>query len=225
MVAQNYNSLSLEGAGGDLLGQIVLPLLPVPDMVLLPGEAMSLRVVDPRYCELTRQALRSDGTVVVAFGEYGRRMESVRHIATKAQIVHHNALEDGTFHVLLLGTQRVKLIETVENGFRFQSVRAELLKDGDELAVGVEGLREDLCSWLPELLDNDMARRELAESLGEAEDDQLVAAAVTLLELPSEAKQTLLEAESPLDRLLTVHSMVRQGVGQPDPIRGAAVLN
>lgn len=225
MVTDTHNLLALEGSGGDLLGQVVLPLLPVPDMVLLPGEAMSLRVVDPTYCELTRQTLRSDGVVLVALGEYGRRMESVRTIGTIAQIVHHNALEDGTFNLILLGTQRARLVEPVETGFRFQSVRAEPLTDGDDLVVGVGQLRGDLCEWLPELLDSDVARHELAESLGDAEDDQLVAAAVTLLEMPTEAKQKLLEAESSLDRLLTVHGLVQRGLGRSGPVRSTAELN
>ena len=186
---------------------------------------MSLRVVDPTYCELTRQALRHDSSVLVVLGEYGQREATVRAVGTIAQIVHHKALEDGTFHLLLLGVERARIVEHLETGFRFQSVRAELMSERNGLVVGMEPLRSDLCHWLPELLDSDLARRELSETLGDAEDDQLVATAVTLLEMPTEAKQSLLEAETTLDRLLAVHGLVQQGLGRGDSLRDAATMN
>ena len=92
------------------------PLFPLPHMALFPGAVLPLHVFEPRYRELTADALASDKLICMANITDPERMDArgqpaVAEIAGVGEIVDHEQLPDGRYRLLLLGRARVAIEE------------------------------------------------------------------------------------------------------------------
>ncbi len=111
-----------------------LPLFPLRGIVLFPGMALPLHIFEPRYCEMTRDALKSHGCISVVHVPCRdadmRGTPPICRIAGIGTIVEYEELPDGRFHMLLVGRARVKLDELP---FRhpYRRARAEVLECED----------------------------------------------------------------------------------------------
>jgi Lon protease-like protein len=99
----------LEAALGEL------PLFPLRGVVLFPGMALPLHVFEPRYRQMTRNALDSHRCISVV--HVPDRRADLRgnpplcRVAGVGTIVEHEELPDGRFNLLLVGRARVRLEE------------------------------------------------------------------------------------------------------------------
>ncbi len=197
----------------------LLPLLPLPWMVLLPGEELELHVFAPRYCALVREVLGQGGRLVVSAIRREELADPPEHpavepIACCARIVRAEALPDGTFIVVLGGLERVQLHGEGgrEAGFRWVRATVEPSEEG----AGLDGagmLSRELVAALPMLLDDDPEeRREVADLLPAADTDGLIALTARALELDCTAKQGLLETRSRAERCLSVGMVLAERV-------------
>ena len=77
---------------------------------------------------------------------------------------------------------------------------------GTQRLAGIRPLRQELRNFLPTLVDlDDASREQFSNHMAEVSDAQLIALASQILELPSERKQTLLEAGTLSERFLMVY--------------------
>jgi Lon protease-like protein len=191
----------------------VIPIFPLPRVVLLPSEVLPLHVFEPRYIELVRDAVASHrviGMVEVLAGHEDELPQSppVREIGCVGFIAAHEELEDGRFLLWLLGLERFHIERELDVPTSYRQVRVQYkptLESPKRLA-GIRPLRQELRSLLPTLVDLDAASRELfSNHMAEVSDAQLIALAAQILELPSERKQTLLEAATLSERFLMVY--------------------
>lgn len=93
-----------------------VPVFPLPHVVLFPGAVLPLHIFEPRYRTLTEFALASDRLICMAniveaapFDHTGQ--PAIATIAGLGEIVDHERLPDGRFHLLLMGRCRVNLKE------------------------------------------------------------------------------------------------------------------
>ena len=113
-----------------------LPLFPLSDVVLLPGGSVPLFIFEPRYRQMTHDALvgpqwigmvtvRPEGVAVMA-GD-----PPIFQTGCLGRIAHAQERADGTFHILLVGESRFRILEeTPRTGDRlYRSARVELLPD------------------------------------------------------------------------------------------------
>lgn len=97
-----------------------VPIFPLPHMVLFPGAVLPLHVFEPRYRALTTDALAADKLICMA-NVSGSSDDSntiatpgqppVARVAGVGEIVDHEQLPDGRYHLLLLGRARVSVDE------------------------------------------------------------------------------------------------------------------
>jgi Lon protease-like protein len=101
------------GVGGTAIRRIV-PLFPLPDLVLFPGQVQPLHIFEPRYRQMVRDLLDGSGELVlgtVLGADKGRLAEvaPVQEIAGLGRLEQYRALPDGRFLVILLGLRRVRV--------------------------------------------------------------------------------------------------------------------
>ncbi|GEJ57636.1 LON peptidase substrate-binding domain-containing protein [Anaeromyxobacter diazotrophicus] len=110
-----------------------LKVFPLPGVVVLPGTPTPFHVFEPRYRQLTAEALRGDRMLAVATlaSEEGATQDRapIQPIAGAGFIEEAEELPDGRFHILVRGLARVRLVEELENGLPYREFRAELLED------------------------------------------------------------------------------------------------
>lgn len=110
-----------------------LPLFPLPDVTLFPGGLVPLHVFEPRYRQMTRDALATHRALALARVLPGPAVDEHGHppipkIVGAGTIVDHEALSDGRYNLLVRGEARVSIVELPFSP-PYRAARATLLED------------------------------------------------------------------------------------------------
>jgi len=206
-----------------------VPLFPLPNIVLFPHALLPLQIFEPRYRQMTEDALVGDQLIAMAKLKSGWEgaphdpNPAIHSVVGVGRIVGHRRLDDGRFHLLLHGLQRARIVEEVPNDRLYRTARITWCPDEstglsskDERVICqelVQQFRESFpVSPTPEALEKLIASR---ESLGTICD--LMAAAGSL---PPQITQELLEELQPLRRAMLLRTLLKQRAAtERSPVR------
>lgn len=92
----------------------VAPVFPLPDVVFFPRTVLPLHVFEPRYRQMVKDAVASDGRIVVALLQPGWQADyegspAYEAVSTRGRIEGLETTRDGRFHLRLVGEERVRL--------------------------------------------------------------------------------------------------------------------
>jgi uncharacterized protein len=192
-------------------------LFPLPDVVLFPHALVPLHIFEPRYRQMTEDALAGDRLVTLVQirpapeGSPWLEPVPIMKVGCVGKIVQYDRLADGRFNFLLLGCKRVRLKKEIPSDKLYRIAEAEIMEDvepGKSLELG----RHELV----ELFRQASERRHLLDEVLET----LLKSAVPLgvlsdiithaLGLPAGAKQALLAEPKVERRLNTLRKILRQ---------------
>ncbi|HXG13322.1 MAG TPA: LON peptidase substrate-binding domain-containing protein [Gemmataceae bacterium] len=176
-------------------------LFPLPGFVLFPGVIHPLHIFEPRYRQLTADALAGDRLIALALLRPGWEAEyydrpPIHPVVCLGKIVSEQRLDDGRYNLLLQGLSRARVVEEVGTDRLYRVARVELLASVSALSPSEDRrlrrqLAENLSAWFPahpqlveqfrKLLQSELALGALGDILGFA------------LPLDAEVKQQLLE--------------------------------
>jgi uncharacterized protein len=110
-------------------------LFPLPNVVLFPHVIQPLHIFEPRYREMTADALAGDRLIAPVLLQPGWESDyegrpSVCPTLSLGRIVADQRLPDGRFNLLLRGLSRARIIEELPTSKLYRSARVELLEDG-----------------------------------------------------------------------------------------------
>lgn len=92
-----------------------MPLFPLPGVFLFPAQVLPLHVFEPRYRQMVEDSLDGPGRLVIGtrVGDEveGGTAPAVLPVAGLGEIVRHEKLPDGRFHLFVLGLLRVRIAE------------------------------------------------------------------------------------------------------------------
>lgn len=200
------------------------PIFPLPNVVLFPGTSLPLHVFEPRYREMTADALAGDGVIGMVLLKSPESAPEARapvfEVGCAGRIEQPEELPDGRYTFLLQGLQRFRILDEPADTRSYRLVQAEILSDPgfSDLDEGtqrqLEGLRVTLEQRLVELARETAPRaaEALLQRMKRLDPVQLVHALAYGLDCGAVEKQSLLEAEHPLARaeLLTQLLTFRQ---------------
>lgn len=200
-------------------------IFPLPDVVLFPGVPLPLHVFEPRYRQMTADALADDRRI----GIVAVRPEHLAEIAgdppvfdvgCTGVIAHEQRLVDGRYTFVLHGAQRFRIVREPERPADrlYRVVEAALLEDPmrPEEATPIAALRLRLLDLLRALVpDFGRTRGPLGGSLlGDADDATLLHTVCQFLGIPIRERQSLLEADGVLARFrLLIHLLEGRATG------------
>ena len=187
-------------------GSDSLPLFPLSNVVLFPGVQTPLHIFEPRYRQMTEHALAGDRRI----GMVAVRPERVDAIAgdppvfgvgCEGRITDAKRLPDGRFNLLLLGTQRFRILRerAPDSGRLYRVAEIERLEDAFDAAARprVLALRHRAIELVAEIARAAGSGPPLTPDLFRDVDDvTFVNALANAFPLPSTEKQGLLEAAS-----------------------------
>ena len=190
-------------------------LFPLPNVVLFPHVILPLHIFEPRYRQMTEDALAGDGLVTIvqacAVDPEAPWAEPVpiRTVGCLGRIIQHERLANDRLNMLLLGCKRVRLTREIQTTKLYRMAEAAILDD-EEPADSPEALRTELAGLFREVLqirqrvDPDLARLLDSDvSLGILSD--IVAHA---LDVPGPVKQVLLEEHRVAERAALLHTLL-----------------
>jgi Lon protease-like protein len=109
-------------------------LFPLPNLVLFPHVVQPLHVFEPRYRQLTADALAGDRLIAMALLQPGPEPDGggeppVFPVACLGQIIAHNELPDGRSILLLRGLGRVRILEETPTDRMYRMASVETMPD------------------------------------------------------------------------------------------------
>jgi len=185
-----------------------LPIFPLSNVVLFPHVQCPLHLFEPRYRQMAEHAIASGGQIgmVVVPPEHTPEMAGdppLYPTGCAGQIAQSRRTEDGRYHLVLVGTQRFRVLDErprpAEQLFRVAEV--ELLDDPFAASEQdrVTKLRERIIRLVRGLVSQSEAERgpEITPELFRGVDDvTFVNSLCNALAFPPSEKQGLLEADS-----------------------------
>jgi len=186
----------------------VARLFPVPNLVMFPHVMQPLHIFEPRYREMTEDALAGDKLIATAQFEPGWQANydgrpRLKSFGCLGKIVTHHRMADGRFNLLLAGVARVRIVEELPPARSYREAKVERVEDqfptGESARIDtlhaelVESFRqalhgfEDAGEHLEPLLDGEIGLGALTDI------------AAYTLDLPLELKESLL-GEPRIDR-------------------------
>jgi Lon protease-like protein len=91
-----------------------VPLFPLPDVILFPGQVLPLHVFEPRYRQMTHDLLDGTGELVIGtvLGDDRQQLADVapvQKIAGLGRLEKYEPIDDGRFLIVVLGLRRVEV--------------------------------------------------------------------------------------------------------------------
>jgi uncharacterized protein len=202
-------------------------LFPLPDVLLFPHALLPLHIFEPRYRQMTEDALAGDRLVTMVQIRTAPKNSPwlepvpIMGVGCVGKIVQYERLADGRFNFLLLGCKRVRLKREIPGDKLYRIAEAEIMEDeepGDSLEPG----RHELVELFRRAFEK---RHRLDDDL-----DKLLKSAVPLgvlsdiitqaLGLHTEMKQILLAEPKVERRMNTLMSVLREILDNDDAVRG-----
>jgi Lon protease-like protein len=200
-------------------------LFPLPNLVMFPHVIQPLHVFEPRYREMTGDALAGDRLIAMVLLRPGWEADyegspAVHAVGCLGKIVADQRLDGGRYRLMLRGLRRVRLLSEVPTGRLYRTARVEVLHDAGALAPAEAAalrrrLGEQLPRWVPaeaavleqfrKLLDSDLSAGALCDVLGFA------------LPLDVALKQELLEELDVAERARRLVAMLREQAPAAEP--------
>ena len=122
-----------------------LALFPLPNAVFFPNTMLPLHIFEPRYREMTREAIEDGIPIAIV------RLKEPRHVNARGLpafseiggagfVLHHQRLPDGRYNILLEGVSRIRIIEEIDSEKLYRVGRAELIPESYEHPEQVQAL-------------------------------------------------------------------------------------
>ncbi len=135
----------------------VIRLFPLPNLVLFPGAMQPLHIFEPRYRQMTADALAGDRLIAMVLPRPGWEPDyagtpAIHGVACVGRILAEQHLADGRYNVLLRGLLRVRVQDEVAQPKLYRAAHVQPLEDVpcSSLTADAEGrgrLREHVPRW------------------------------------------------------------------------------
>jgi Lon protease-like protein len=186
-----------------MLGEMEIPVFPLPNLVLFPHIVVPLHIFEERYKLLINGCIdRSEvfGLVLLRSGAEEETEETIHRVGVTARIVEAERLDEGRMNILCEGESRFRIFRFTQQT-PFWKGAVELFEDKEHHAA--ESLYEqvaDLYRSIASLGAKLSGSQEADVILPESPTD-LSFMVSYVLDIESEEKQKLLEMDSTGDRL------------------------
>ncbi len=198
----------------------VCRLFPLSGVVLFPHAVLPLHIFEPRYRQMTEDALATDRLIAIVQvrppSEWSQPDEpELESVGCLGRIFKHERMPDGRYNFLLLGRKRIRLDREIANGKLYRSSQVTILDD-EEADEPTEKRRQELVDLFRQAhegeIDPDLnALFETELPLG------VLADIITqAMGLPASVKQSFLAEPSVARRVLALLDRLRDSSTDPD---------
>jgi Lon protease-like protein len=125
----------------------VARLFPLPNLVLFPHVIQPLHIFEPRYVEMLEDAVADDRLIAMSLLEPGWEADydgrpAVAQVACLGRVITWQHQPESRYNLLLLGLERVRIVQELPPGRSFREARVDVL--ADEYPPATEPLRPGL---------------------------------------------------------------------------------
>src|SRR5947207_8575980 len=109
-------------------------LFPLPNLVFFPHVMQPLHIFEPRYRQMTADALDGDGLIALAvlqpnWEKHYEGKPAIAPVACLGKITADQRLEDGRYNLLLRGLTRIRVLRELTTAKLYRQAEVAVLKD------------------------------------------------------------------------------------------------
>ena len=199
----------------------VIPLFPLPSTVFYPGTPLPLHIFEPRYRQMTADALEGERKIGMVLlkpdweAAYFDRPE-IFPMGCVGSIEKEIRHPDGKYNFTLVGLRRFRILREVD-GKLYRCAEIDLLEEQNEQEIGEkpnvtrDGLIERYREFTSLIPKNNSLKEEPDWNLGD-QLSQFVDRFAYRLDLSLEQKQTFLEEQDVIHRAEFLHSFLKMKI-------------
>jgi uncharacterized protein len=129
-------------------------LFPLPNVVLFPQMVLPLHIFEPRYRQMTSDALAGDRLIAMTLLQQGWESDyegrpAVYPIVCLGRIIDDQRLPDGRFNLHLRGLSRARIVDEIDSDKLYRTAKVELLPEHSVTADFDQNLRSQLLQVIP----------------------------------------------------------------------------
>ncbi|MZG31189.1 MAG: hypothetical protein F3741_10375 [Nitrospinae bacterium] len=199
----------------------IIPIFPLPTTVFYPGTPLPLHIFEPRYRQMTADALEGERKIGMVLlkpdweATYFDRpnVHSTGCVGSIEKEIRH---PDGKYNFTLVGLRRFRIVRELE-GKLYRLAEVELLEEKNEQSIDEQpnstrnGLIDAYRQFINLIPDNSSLKEEPDWNLGEKL-SLFVDRFAYRLDLTLEQKQTFLEEQDVLKRADFLHEFLKMKV-------------
>jgi Lon protease-like protein len=183
--------------------EFLLPIFPLPNLVFFPETRLPLHIFEPRYRLMVEDALEGSKRIGMILLKPGWELSyyaapPVHEFGTVGTIEQSVALPDGRFNIVLNGTVRYRILESIADA-PYRTARVVTAPERQPASMEAYALRQWLTELAQRYLESLPGKIELPE-LRSVKLDALTNALIMSLDLSPGEKQILLELDEVAQR-------------------------
>ena len=196
----------------------IIPLFPLPSSVFYPGTPLPLHIFEPRYRQMTTDALEGERKIGMVLlkpdweAAYFDRPElyTIGCVGSIEKEIRH---ADGKFNFTLVGLRRFRILKELD-GRSYRRAEIELLEELNEQEIGEEpnatrdGLIDQYREFISFIPEGNSLKEEPDWNLGDKL-SQFIDRFAYQLDLSLEQKQTFLEEQDVFRRAKFLHDFIK----------------
>ena len=120
------------------------PLFPLPNIVLFPQALLPLQIFEPRYRQMTADALEGERMIAMGLLLPGweqlpsSAVPPIYPIVGLGKIIAHEKLEDGRYYLILRGVARAKVLREKQADLPYRIGELEIYEDIAESTISIK---------------------------------------------------------------------------------------
>src|SRR5262245_19205227 len=121
----------------------VARLFPLPNLVFFPHVLQPLYIFEPRYRQMTADALSGDGLIALTMLQdsgdaHPEDRPAIHKVATLGKNVARQRHEDGRYNIILRGLSHLRIIREIDKSKLYRDAEVELLPERRPEDPGIE---------------------------------------------------------------------------------------
>jgi Lon protease-like protein len=174
-----------------------VPLFPLPGAILFPRSQLPLHIFEPRYREMVRDAIEGAGRIAMI---QPHRLDDDNQaplyaVGCVGELVGVEELDDGRFNIVLLGSNRFRLVRETEVDAAYRCAEVDIAAFNDDEPEPLAMVQRAEVEREARRLGDAMGLAVDWAAVARLDDEMLVNAIAQVAPFDMGAKQALLEQE------------------------------
>ncbi len=169
-----------------------VPLFPLSGAILFPRSHLPLHIFEERYRAMVQDAMAGPGRIAMIQPTENKE-PSLYQVGCVGELVGVEELDDGRFNIMLLGSQRFRLIAEAESGAPYRQADIDLDAFDDDDPEALSSIQRADVEREARRFGDSLSLAVDWDAVGRLDDEMLVNAIAQVAPFDAGAKQALLE--------------------------------
>lgn len=174
-----------------------VPLFPLAGAILFPRAQLPLHIFEERYRAMVEDAISGNGRIaMIQPSDEDHDRPSLYRVGCIGELVGVEELEDGRFNIMLMGSNRFRLIAEADVGTLYRQADVDLAAFDDEEPPPLSSIQRAEVEREARRFGDALGLAVDWEAVGRLDDEMLVNAIAQVAPFDIGAKQALLEEQT-----------------------------